>query len=68
MNNGQNDKVNPVQIQKFLSVDYPADKQKLINHAREEGADENVISTLEKLPDMTFNSPVEVSEAISNIE
>ncbi len=45
-------KVNPVQVQKFLGgLDYPANKEDLVKRAEQEGADENVSSTLERLPD-----------------
>ncbi|MBE9166999.1 DUF2795 domain-containing protein [Pleurocapsales cyanobacterium LEGE 06147] len=61
--------VNPVQVQKFLKgVDYPASKQDLIEHAKQQGADENVCSTLEQLPDEEFETPAAVSKAIGDIE
>jgi hypothetical protein len=57
--------VNPVQLQKFLGgIDYPADKKTLIERAREKGADENVLKTLESLDRDRFNSPNDVSEAL----
>lgn len=55
---------NPIQLQKYLSgVDYPADKQTLVRTARDQGADDDVIKTLESLPSDRFNSPNDVSEA-----
>ena len=60
--------VNPVQVQKFLKgVDYPASKQDLLSHAQQQGADESVRATLEQLPDKTYETPVDVSEAIGKI-
>lgn len=68
MDDNQN-MVNPVQVEKFLSgVNYPANKQALISKARENGADDMVISTLEKLPEQSFESPVDVSQAISQVK
>ena len=62
-------KVNPVQIQKDLKgVDYPASKQELIQHAQQHGADENVRSTLEQLPDRQYGTPTEVSKAIGELK
>jgi hypothetical protein len=62
-------KVNPIQLQKYLKgVDYPASKQDLIERAKQEGADENVFSTLEQLPDEEYETPAEVSKAVGNIE
>jgi hypothetical protein len=60
--------VNPVQIQKFLKgVDYPANKQTLIDNAKKLGADENVRESLEKLPDQDYDAPVDVSQALAKI-
>jgi hypothetical protein len=57
--------VNPVQVQKFLGgVDYPTDKESLIRHAEQQGADENVLETLRAMPMERFNSPNDVAEAI----
>ena len=62
-------KVNPIQVQKFLKgVDYPASKQDLLAHLEREGADEDVRSTLQQLPDESFQTPADVSEAIGKIE
>jgi hypothetical protein len=55
---------NPIQLQKFLGgIDYPADKDTLIQRARDNGAGEDVIKTLKDLPMDRFNSPNDVSEA-----
>lgn len=58
--------INPIQLQKFLKgVDYPASKNTLIENARKMGADENVCSSLEQLPDEEFEAPIDVSQALS---
>ncbi len=60
--------VNPIQLQKFLKgVDYPASKAALIENARKLGADENVCSSLEELPDQEFDAPIDVSEALAKL-
>jgi hypothetical protein len=54
----------PIQLQKYLGgVDYPLDKDTLIQKARDNGADDDVIQTLQSLPADSFNSPNDVSEA-----
>jgi hypothetical protein len=59
---------NPIQLQKYLGgVDYPISKQDLVRHARDNGADDEVIRTLERLPFDEFNSPNDVSEAFGKI-
>lgn len=62
-------KANPVEIQKHLKgVDYPADKQELIKHAKKQGADREVISILEKLPeDEEYDNPTNLNKAIGDI-
>ncbi|MFE9651818.1 DUF2795 domain-containing protein [Micromonospora sp. NPDC006431] len=55
---------NPIQLQKHLGgVDYPVDKRTLIQRARDNGADDEALRTLENLPADRFNSPNDVSEA-----
>ncbi|MBW4581041.1 MAG: DUF2795 domain-containing protein [Tildeniella nuda ZEHNDER 1965/U140] len=62
-------KVNPIQLQKYLKgVDYPANKQDLLDRARQESADENILSTLEQLSDEEFETPADVSKAVGAIE
>lgn len=61
-------KVNPIQLQKYLKgVDYPAKKQDLLDRAKQEGADENICSTLEQLSDETFETPADVSKAVGDL-
>ena len=55
----------PVRMQKYLqAVDYPATKDDLIETAEERGADDEVLETLNELPEKEFESPTEVSKAI----
>ncbi len=57
--------VNPIQVQKALGgMDYPAGKQELVEHARQQGADEEVISALEKIPDREYDGPSGVQKEI----
>jgi hypothetical protein len=62
-------KANPIQVQKFLSgMDYPASKEEIVDHAKSKGADENIMQTLEQLPDESFETPADVSKAIGQID
>ena len=55
-----------IEVQRFLSgVDYPAGKQDLVEHARSQGAGEDVVSALEAIPDREYNGPNGVSEAVA---
>ena len=61
-------KVNPIQVQKYLKgVKYPVNKQDLLKHVEKEGADQNMRSSLEQLPDQQFDTPADVSKAIGKI-
>jgi hypothetical protein len=65
---GGHDTVNPIQVQKFLGgIDYPADKDTLLRAAKDHGADDDVMDTLNRLPEKKFNSPNDVSEGIGKI-
>ena len=60
--------VNPAQVQKFLAgIDYPCSKQDLIQTAQDEGADQNVLDTLKRLPDQKDNSPNDVAGQIGTL-
>jgi hypothetical protein len=56
----------PIQVQRFLSgIDYPANRDELVEHARKQGADDAVLDGLSKLPDRSFDGPNAVSEEYS---
>ena len=60
------DTPNPIQIQKFLGgIDYPASKETLVSRAKESGADSNVLDALQNIPDKEYDSPTDVSSAVS---
>lgn len=64
-----NDIVNSTQIENILDgIDYPVSKRELIEFAKDNGADENVVKTLEKFPDQMYDSMAEVSKVIQNLE
>jgi hypothetical protein len=61
--------VNPIQIQKYLKgINYPASKRDLLENAEREGADEDIRTTLEQLPDQEYENPADVSKALGNLE
>jgi hypothetical protein len=61
--------VNPIQVQKYLGgLDYPASKDDVVDHARNRGADDNIISTLQQMKEEQFQTPAEVSQAIGEVE
>ena len=62
-------KVSPVQAEvPGRARVYPTSKQNIAKKAEEEGADENIRSTLEQLPDQNYETPADVSKAIGELE
>jgi hypothetical protein len=57
---------NPIQVQKFLGgLDYPVSKDTIVETAKKNGADKDVLDALEGLPDREYDAPTAVSKAIS---
>ena len=60
------DTPNPIQIQKFLSgMDYPVSKDTILETAKKEGADDNVLEALGRIPDSQYDAPTAISKAVS---
>ncbi len=54
-----------IDMQKALKgIDYPADKQTLLDTARSNGASEEVTNALDALPDQEYEIPAAVSKAV----
>lgn len=48
-------------IQEFLQgLNFPISKQELINKIREKGADNNIMSSLQKMTDKQYQTPADV--------
>ena len=61
--------VNPAQVEKYLGgMDYPATRDALADYAKRQGADTNVLQTIQNLPYDNFDTPADVSEAIGEME
>lgn len=62
-------KVSPAVVEKYLAgVDYPASRQDLIDKAKKNKADRDVMDILDNLPDQTYHSPIDVSKAMAREE
>jgi hypothetical protein len=60
---------NPVEVEKCLKgVNYPAKKNDLIKHAQQQGANQDILETLKDLREEDFNSPIDVSKAVGEID
>lgn len=63
------EKVSAAQLQIYLKgISYPADKSELVERARDNGAPDNVINMLEKLPDKDYRRPTEVEEEFNKMK
>ena len=59
---------NAADVEQYLSgINYPADKEDLLQRARESGAPAEVIDTLEGLPEGTYRSTADVSRGIEKL-
>jgi len=55
-----------IRIQKYLSgIDYPADKDRICEHAQRNGADEEALETLRRIPEGDYDGPDKVSKAVA---
>lgn len=53
-------------VQKHLKgMNYPASRDELLEHARDHGANDDVLDLLEGMPDKEYKSPVDVTKAVS---
>jgi hypothetical protein len=46
------------------ALPYPISKDNLVQLARQYGANDQIVSMLERLPDTTFNSPQEIQDVL----
>ncbi|MDR0471358.1 MAG: DUF2795 domain-containing protein [Nitrososphaerota archaeon] len=61
--------VSPVILVKYLKgMHYPANKKNLIDSAQSKTAPQDVMNLIAKLPDKTYNSPIDVTKEIGKIE
>ena len=59
-------KVNPIELQKALKgMSYPATRDEVVEQARSNGASDEIVSAIESAGKDRFESPAEVSGAVS---
>lgn len=58
--------LNPIHLQKYLGgLEYPVSKQKLIEHAREQGAPEDVVAALAETTVVEYETPADLIHGLS---
>ncbi len=61
--------MSPAIVEKYLAgMHYPAERKKLINNAQNKDAPDNVMDLLNKLPEKTYTSPIDITKEIGKIE
>lgn len=61
-------RANPVEVEKRLKgIDFPAKKQDLLKHAQQQGANQEVLETIENLPEEEFHNAADVAKAIGEM-
>jgi hypothetical protein len=57
--------ISPIDVQKALKgMDYPASKDQIVEHAKQNGADREVLDALQKIPDREYEGPSGVSSEV----
>ena len=60
---------NPRDVEKSLKgISFPARREELVKHARQQGADKEVLDTLRNLPEEEFRTPVDVTKAMGEMD
>jgi len=66
---GQSGRVSPAIVEKYLKgMHYPAEKKNLVNNAKTKDAPDDVMNLINRLPDKTYNSPIDITKEIGKIE
>ncbi len=67
--NGKSGHVSPAIVEKYLAgMHYPAEKKKLVDNAQNRKAPNDVMDLINKLPEKTYNSPIDITKEIGKIE
>jgi hypothetical protein len=60
--------VSPAIVEKYLAgVHYPTEKQNLVNNAQNRDAPQDVMNLIDKLPNKTYTSPIDITKEIGKI-
>jgi hypothetical protein len=61
--------VSPAVVEKYLGgMHYPAEKKALVNNAKNKSAPKDVLELINKLPEKTYTSPIDITKEIGKIE
>ncbi len=61
--------ISPIQVEKFIKgIEFPCDKEDLIDCATANHAPADVLDLIEEFPEQEFNSPVDVARCFSQVQ
>ena len=61
--------MSPAIVEKYLAgIHYPAEKKNLVDKAQNKDAPDDVMDLLNKLPNKTYKSPIDITKEIGKIE
>jgi hypothetical protein len=65
---GDPNRASPAAVENYLKgIDFSADKKKLLQQARDNDAPDDVLRTIEKLPDKKYGSPIDISKQMKDM-
>ena len=66
---GKSGHVSPAIVEKYLvGIQYPAEQKNLVDKARDNEAPDAVMDLLNKLPNKTYTTPIDITKEIGKIE
>ena len=65
---GRSDVSSPVAVENYLKgIDFPANKKDLLNQAKSNHAPDDVMRTIQRLPDKEYGSPIDISKEMKDM-
>jgi hypothetical protein len=65
---GNPDLSSPAAVENYLKgINFPANKEALLNQAKNNNAPDDVMKTIQKLPDKEYGSPIDVGKEVGHI-
>ncbi|HEV7931751.1 MAG TPA: DUF2795 domain-containing protein [Actinomadura sp.] len=59
----------PPEVQRYLDgVDFPANRDQLMEHAQRQGAPQEVIEALKRIPNREYEGPAGIAQELGKIE
>lgn len=61
--------INPIEVERWLGgVDYPMRKDRLMDSVREQGAGDDVLDIVRRMPDRQYDSPEDIAGEVERVQ